>query len=263
MNNFHTHTFRCMHASGRDEDYVLAAIAGGYKVLGFSDHSPWKYESDFTSDMRMNVSQFEDYYQSIRRLKEKYKDQIEIKIGLEVEYFPRYMHWIKKLIRDYQLDYVIFGNHYYETDELHIYNGRCTTDDECLDEYVKSTIEGLETGLYAYLAHPDLYMRSMRKWDEKAKEAAHKICAYCKEHDVIMEYNLAGLEYSLKIGVMQYPYDEFWKIASEYRNKVMIGVDAHKPSQLSDMKIRHIALEQLSKYDLELVDEISFFEWNE
>lgn len=41
--NYHMHTKRCMHASGSDEDYVLAAIEGGYEEIGFSDHSPWQY----------------------------------------------------------------------------------------------------------------------------------------------------------------------------------------------------------------------------
>ena len=43
--NYHMHTKRCMHASGSDEDYVLAAIEGGYEEIGFSDHSPWQYKS--------------------------------------------------------------------------------------------------------------------------------------------------------------------------------------------------------------------------
>lgn len=37
--NYHTHTYRCMHACGSDEDYVISAIKGGYQVLGFSDHA--------------------------------------------------------------------------------------------------------------------------------------------------------------------------------------------------------------------------------
>ena len=42
-----------MHATGSDEDYVLGAIKGGYQELGFSDHTPWKYHTDYVADMRM------------------------------------------------------------------------------------------------------------------------------------------------------------------------------------------------------------------
>ena len=36
--NYHTHTQRCRHATGTARDYVLAAIEGGLKELGFSDN---------------------------------------------------------------------------------------------------------------------------------------------------------------------------------------------------------------------------------
>ena len=45
MKNYHTHTARCMHAIGSEEEYILAAISAGYTELGFSDHTPWHYES--------------------------------------------------------------------------------------------------------------------------------------------------------------------------------------------------------------------------
>ena len=121
--NYHMHTKRCMHASGSDEEYVLAAIEGGYEEIGFSDHCPWKYDSDFVAHMRMPLSQFDDYYQSIAALRDKYKDQISIKIGLECEYFPKYMKWLEEFKEAKGLDYIIFGNHYIRHDEKRIYFG--------------------------------------------------------------------------------------------------------------------------------------------
>ena len=35
---YHTHTSRCGHANGEDEEYVVNAIKAGIKRLGFSDH---------------------------------------------------------------------------------------------------------------------------------------------------------------------------------------------------------------------------------
>jgi histidinol-phosphatase (PHP family) len=76
--NYHTHTYRCNHAKGLDEEYVLAAIKNGYDELGFADHSPWAYDSDFVSRIRMPMSAFKEYCDSVKALKEKYKDQINI-----------------------------------------------------------------------------------------------------------------------------------------------------------------------------------------
>ena len=85
--NYHTHTSLCRHADGLMEEYVLSAIKAGFQELGFSDHTPWKYHSDYISHMRMRLFEFSDYKKEVLRLKEKYKDQISIKLGLECEYF--------------------------------------------------------------------------------------------------------------------------------------------------------------------------------
>ncbi|MBQ0092821.1 MAG: histidinol-phosphatase, partial [Clostridiales bacterium] len=36
--NYHTHTDRCKHAVGREDDYIAVAIREGYDGLGISDH---------------------------------------------------------------------------------------------------------------------------------------------------------------------------------------------------------------------------------
>ena len=41
------------HATGSDEEFVLSAIKGGYQEIGFSDHTPWKYHTNYISDIRM------------------------------------------------------------------------------------------------------------------------------------------------------------------------------------------------------------------
>ena len=59
--NYHTHTFRCHHAKGEDEDYVLAAIANGVRILGFSDHAPMLGPSYLKADIRMRPELLPDY----------------------------------------------------------------------------------------------------------------------------------------------------------------------------------------------------------
>ena len=111
--NYHTHTSRCHHATGSDEDYVRSAIKGGYEILGFSDHTPWPYASGFVSRTRMLPSEMEGYVQSLRSLKEQYEGKLDIKIGLECEYYPAMHSWLSELKEAFGLDYLIFGNHHY------------------------------------------------------------------------------------------------------------------------------------------------------
>ena len=81
--NYHTHTTRCHHAEGTEEEYIQTALHGGYHVLGFSDHTPWCYRTPgFTSRIRMLPKELDGYVQTLQALKEKYKDQLRLHIGL-------------------------------------------------------------------------------------------------------------------------------------------------------------------------------------
>ena len=53
IQSLHNHTTRCHHATGTEEEYVLAAIAGGLESFGFSDHAPQHYPGDYVSRVRM------------------------------------------------------------------------------------------------------------------------------------------------------------------------------------------------------------------
>lgn len=53
-----------------------------------------------------------------------------------------------------------------------------------------------------------------------------------------------------------YPNESFWKIASKYKNKAIIGFDAHSPDALLKDDIYQQAFNYLSSLDVELIDTI-------
>lgn len=252
--NFHTHTTRCHHALDEDEEYVLWAIRNGYEVLGFSDHSCWKYDSNFIPRIRMKVEDFPDYKNSVLNLKEKYKDQIEIRLGMEAEYFPEYMDWMLDFCIENEIEYLVFGNHYYQSDETKIYLGGAKG--KYMRAYFDTCIEGMKTGMYAYLAHPELILRGTKgKMNKTIERGFHRICKTAKELDMPLEFNIAGMRCNEIMRYEEYPNANFWKIASQYHNKAIIGVDAHEASAL-DKKHYMKAKYYLSHFDVELVDDI-------
>ena len=250
MKNYHTHTVRCYHAIDSDEDYVLAAIQAGYTEIGFSDHAPFRYHSSFHSSMRMEEDKLEGYVASLKKLREKYKNQISIKIGLECEYFERYLPWIQEMISVYELDYLILGQHYDATDETGIYFGRKLNRQQ-FKCYVDQCIKGMQSGLYSYLAHPDLANFSIN--DPYYKEEMKRLCLEAKKLDIPLEFNLLG--YST---FRQYPNDTFFKIVKEVGNRVIIGTDAHQSSSLTDKKTYEKAKKHLNEMGIELTEDIRF-----
>ena len=152
--NFHTHTDRCGHAIGTAEEYVLSAIDAGFQILGFADHTPWPYHSVYHSRMRMPLQDLEPYIREIRSLQALYREKISVRLGLECECFPRYLPWLQEMVQEWKLDYLILGSHFYPTDEYGPYFGQCVTNIRMLNLYVNATLEGMQSGLFAYLPIP-------------------------------------------------------------------------------------------------------------
>ena len=239
--NYHTHTERCGHATGDDEQYVLAAIEAGFKVLGFSDHIPFKNVTH-PSD-RMNYDQVDDYIESIESLKVKYKDQIEIKLGFELEYFPDYIDYYKELLN--RCDYLICGQHNKILDQ---YPYDQFANDQDVLVYAQQIKAAIESGLISFIAHPDYFMLGRRTWSKACEEAAHIIARAAQDNKIALEINLNGIRYG-KYNysgekVYPYPYRSFWEIVSLYDVECLYSFDAHKPYTL------------LEHERIELVDEI-------
>jgi len=248
--SFHSHTSRCGHARGTDEEYILEAIKKGLKVIGVTDHI-------FFPDLdqpgtRGSYSQLNDYVSSILSLKEKYKDKITILLGFECEYFEKYDSYYHHLIKDLPFDYFLLGQHFLIKDNEIVYL-RNYLDDSIPEEYIREVTKGIETGLFTYLAHPDLILTTKFSFDESAKEISYRICKLCKEKDIPIEINLNGMTWSIP-GRLTYPVDDFWKIASEVGNKVVIGYDAHWPEFYGETKYMDRALSIVEKYNLILLN---------
>ena len=102
--NYHTHTSRCGHAIGSDEEYVQEALAFGLTELGFSDHIFLPNHSQI--GIRGDYELLDDYISSIESLKEKYKDRISIHLGFEAEAMPFYFPYYRRLLEEGHIEYL-------------------------------------------------------------------------------------------------------------------------------------------------------------
>lgn len=254
--NYHTHTFRCGHSGNyTDEEFVLSAVDAGLKVLGFSDHTPWPYASSFRHpSVRMDVTELPSYLASIHALKEKYKDRIRIYVGLECEYFPAYLSWLEGVKP--QFDYLILGNHWGLSDEHgELYYSKATEAAD-IDDYFRYTIQGMETGLFVYVAHPDHVLSDYAEFDDHCKEGSYALCRKAKELGLPLEFNLLGFE-KQKLGKQKgigFPNKSFWQIAKEVGCTAILGCDAHRPDQLTDFDTRKHAEEFLDVLGIEILE---------
>ena len=251
--NYHTHTYRCKHANGTDEEYVLNAISIGLKTLGFSDHCPYP---GYSMHDRMDYEELNDYLESLNSLKEKYKDQIDIKIGLECEYFEQFHDYYKFLSEN--LDYLVLGQHYSAIDGIDYWD-KCT--DEDIKSYTNAVVKGLKTGFFKYFAHPDYVLISRDTYNDTLNKAFEKIFETCKENDIIVEINLKGKRLGKKEinGKEQYiyPFRDVFKLVSKYNCKCAYGQDTHNPLFFKEFyKDIDEVNEILKGIDLNIVEDI-------
>lgn len=247
--NLHTHTERCNHAVGEDREYVEAAIRAGIKTLGFSDHVPMPYRNHFHSHIRMGVNEIEDYTSSILSLREEYKSDIQILLGYEAEYDEEIFSSMMREISRFPFDYLIFGAHFIENEYAGFYSGSPTDSEENLKAYVENVLKGLSTGVYTYLAHPDLihYIGPEDIYEKQMR----RICAAAKELKVPLEININGIFFG-----KNYPSDRFWRIAKETGNTIVVGFDAHNPALFSEEESIQKAEALIERLDLPITYEI-------
>lgn len=256
--NLHTHTARCGHAEGLDSQYVESAIEAGIELLGFSEHIP--HVAIRLPNCRMFYEQKGEYLSSIRKLKEQYKDQIDIKVGYEVEYMDEYYDYLMEMRKE--CDYMILGQHC----KYISYEYDCYCSDSDIVEYVKQIESALEKNFITYVAHPDYFMLGRRNFSKVCVNAAHAIAQASIKYDVSLEINLNGFHYGKKYyelnyqeGLSQrypYPFREFWEIVSSYGCKVLYGYDAHTPIAFLEKDRLMKANEILKGLPLNFVDSI-------
>lgn len=247
--NYHTHTTRCQHAVGTEKEYVEEAIKGGLKVLGFSDHVPYPFPSGYISHIRMRVDETKDYVSVTEKLREEYKNQITILTGYETEYFPKYFDACMENLNTFGYDYMILSQHHVEDEVNGVYTGNRTSEKRVLHRYAELLIKGMETGLFAYIGHPDLidFVGDKDEYYAVMKE----ICTAAKELSLPLEYNIEGKRLQ-----RNYPNDTFFEIAAEVGNPIIIGIDAHRPQSLSDRKAVEAAEQYLKEREFEIVENI-------
>lgn len=247
--NYHTHTWRCHHAVGTERQYIETAIESGMHVLGISDHTPYFFPGDYYSDFRMFPEQAEEYFRTMTDLKREYAGQIELHIGVEAEYYPAMFERMLALLRQYPCEYMLLGQHFLENEDTGEYVYLPSDDPDALCRYVDQTLEGLGTGLFTYLAHPDLFNWTGDR--ETYRREMTRLCRGASRLGTVLEYNLTGhWEHRT------YPDPRFWQIAAEVGTQAILGADAHSPEMLNRPEAETEARQLLTGLGIPLLEQI-------
>lgn len=232
--NYHTHLYRCKHAQGDVADYCQAALAAGLQVLGISDHTP--LPDDRWSEVRMDMRELPLYCQSIDEARQRFSE-LSILKGMECDYDDSYLSFYRdELLGRFKLDYLIGAIHYipHNGEWIGVYGK--ATDAATLKSYSRQVIKAMESGLFAFIAHPDLFANAYLKWDTESQACSRAILEAAAALKVPLEINGYGLRKPLietpEGKRFMYPWERFWELAADYDIKVIINSDAHQPADV-------------------------------
>lgn len=241
--DYHVHTEFSDDSIYPMEDVIKDAIRMGMDEICFTDHVDYGIKIDWDSGQEIlyrdgepmaNVD-YPVYVERIAMMKEKYQDQIAIKMGLEFGMQTHTISQFETLYNRYPFDFIILSVHQVEDKEFWTQDfQRGRTQKEYNERYYEELLR-LVKGYqhYSVLGHMDLIVR----YDEMGVYPFDNIKPYVEEilKEVIrngkgIEVNTSSYRYGLTDTT---PSKEILRLYKKLGGKILtLGSDSHKPEHL-------------------------------
>ena len=210
------------------EEYLRKAIELGIDVFGYSEHAPMK---NFEDGYRLVLEKQDFYQNTVLELKEKYKKQIDVVLGYEVDYIEG--DYLLDGIINAPVDYLIGSVHYLDKwgfdnpEFIGEYEKRDI--DTIWEEYFKAMQNMARSGHFDIVGHFDLMKVFNFLPKKNMKELCFEALKEIKKADMVIELNSSGLRKEVK---EQYPSQEILQLAYQLKIPITFGSDAHKVEQI-------------------------------
>jgi len=263
--NFHTHSTYC-DGNQTLEENIKIAIQKDFDVLGFSSHA----ELPFSDDWHIKVEQFDDYCSEINSLKEKYENEIKIRLGFEADFINGITTPSLSTYKKYNPDYIIGSVHY-------VYNGKGIFEADGSPESIQQAINDFyngdkksaviryfeqeremieaasKNGIFTIIGHADLIRKTnissnllslgfdfFDENDTWYKEQIKLTADSISKAGLIAEINTGAI--SRKRMKTPYPSQEFLSLLKERNVPITINSDSHNAENLDcafDMAVEY------------------------
>lgn len=230
LSNAHTHTIWC-DGSNTAEEMILAAIQRGFVSLGFSIHSWTPYEPCGVTPEKEQL-----YRQELLVLREKYRGQLEILIGVERDSFAG---------RDFpEFDYHLDSVHVIEAGGEHCFvDWSREKTDRAINEifggdplaycraYYRSVAENCAKSEALFIGHIDLvakFNEGNRLFDEsdpRYLSMAYEAAECAVQRGIPLEMNTGAITRGYRTS--PYPALPILKFIREKGGQIIINSDAH------------------------------------
>jgi histidinol-phosphatase (PHP family) len=224
--DYHIHT---TYSDGKQdpEACIAAAVKKGLREVGFSDHiTPLDEKQKWCMDYDM----LPGYADHILRLKKQHHE-IEIRLGIELDYVPNKEKITEKIIGEFPFDFIIGSVHYMgnETVDLgpEFYIGKNIS--LIYENYFNMVCEAASTGFFDIIGHPDLVRIHRFMPDNDISHLYSMVASSFEIHDVAIELNTNGRNKPLHDF---YPDRKYLPLFAGHGVPVCVNSDAHTPERI-------------------------------
>ena len=244
--NYHTHTRHC-DGKGSPDEFAEAALSKGMPRLGFSGHNVLPFPAEWT----MPAGNLESYLREVRETKARYRDRLEVFLGMEVDYLPGIASPVDPAVRSLGLDFIIGSVHFIaavDGEYSWTVDGSAGEFETGLRESFGGDVRALVERYYGRVAemagraapdivgHFDIVKKNNRDgrwfsedaaWYRDASRAALEAVA---RSGSVLEINTGGVVRNTS-GAL-YPSAHILREARELGIPVMVNADAHRPEHV-------------------------------
>lgn len=221
--DYHIHSYFSTDSEAKLEDHCEAAIKNNINEICITDHVDYDVHSDQFVD-------YPTYFQVLRALQEKYKDQLTIKIGIEFGIQAHLLQQYTQDALDNPFDFILLSSHQIDNLEFWIYQyQKNKTQKEYNVGYYQNLLAIIKNYKhYSVLGHLDV----IRRYDEAGEYMDDECFSLIKEILKVViqdnkgiEINSSSFRYKLK-DLM--PSISVLKLYKELGGKIItLGSDSH------------------------------------
>ena len=272
LEDWHTHNEMCHHAVGSIEDYLRQAVKSRLQTIGLSDHFPYEFLKNIEripfEEYAITLPEIEGYLSTAETFREKFKSNINVRIGFEVDFFKNQALALNKHLTKVKnrLDYILGSIHilnfrdgrgawgfddsrfrndfeYYGSQQVYINYYKK------LQKMIRS--EDFDFDIVGHIDLPKKFNDNPTK-KEAVFDEVLKTLELIKARDLTVEINTGGLRKPCK---EQYPSEKIIKEMYSLDIPILLGSDAHKPKDIGYkfkkiLKIiKKIGYNQLAHFD--------------
>lgn len=227
--DYHMHTSFSVDSQTPMENQIQRAISLGFNEIAITDHNEdGLFDEEYILPLDINK-----YINTFNEMKEKYKNQISLKLGIEIGYDCRGTDILDKFVSSYPFDFVICSLHSLDKEDFYFgnfFDGKTKEQayttyfqgiEQCIDKFKNFNVFGHLDFISRYWPYNDKELRY-----EDYKDIIDTILKKLISNSKGIELNTSGIRYNL--GHM-HPQTDIIKRYKELGGEIItIGSDSHQ-----------------------------------